>query len=129
MQRGANILVVDDEEILRGMVREILAPDHTVLLAGNGREAIDILEREPVDMVITDLRMPGLDGFALFKWVKENMPGLEKRMLFTTGDIYEPKTREFIRQVEFRCISKPFSVDAFVQQVSSLLVKQPAAPV
>ncbi len=129
VQQGASILVVDDEEILRGMVREILAPDHTVFLASNGREAIDVLKREPVDMIITDLRMPGLDGFALFKWVKENIPGLEKRMLFTTGDIYEPKTREFIRQVDFRCISKPFSVDAFVQQVSSLLVEQPAAPV
>jgi len=129
VQRGANILVVDDEEILRGMVYEILAPDHTVLLASNGQEAIDTLKRETVDMIITDLRMPGLDGFALFKWVKKNRPGLEKRILFTTGDIYEPKTREFIRQVEFRCISKPFSVDAFVQQVSSLLVEQPAAPV
>ena len=79
-------------------------------------------------MIITDLRMPGLDGFALYNWVKENKPGLEKRMLFTTGDIYEPRTREFMSQVDIKCISKPFSVSDFLQQVNTLLADFPPAP-
>ena len=118
---GARILVVDDEQMLRGMVNEVLSPDHTVFLAGDGREAIDLLQQEEIEMIITDLRMPGLDGFALYNWVKENKPGLERRILFTTGDIYEPRTREFMRQVDIRCISKPFSVSAFLQQVNLVL--------
>ncbi|MBN1591865.1 MAG: response regulator [Candidatus Coatesbacteria bacterium] len=118
---GAKILVVDDEEMLRGMVNEILSLDHTVLLAGDGREAIDLLKKEAIEMIVTDLRMPGLDGFALYNWVKENKPGLERRMLFTTGDIYEPRTREFMRRGGIRCISKPFSVSAFMNQVNSVL--------
>ncbi len=125
---SARILVVDDEEMLRGMVNEVLSPDHTVFLAGGGREAIDLLQREAIEMIITDLRMPGLDGFALYNWVKENKPGLEKRMLFTTGDIYEPRTREFMRQIDIRCISKPFSVSAFLLQVNSVLADLPPTP-
>jgi len=126
-QTSARILVVDDEEMLRGMVNEVLSPDHTVFLAGCGREAIDLLQQETISLIITDLRMPGLDGFALYNWVKENKPGLEKQMLFTTGDIYEPRTREFMRQSDIKCISKPFSVKAFLQQVNSLLTDMPPA--
>ena len=125
------VLIVDDEEVickyLRRALRKSLGCETSYCLSGPA--ALQELAKSPYSVVATDLRMPGLDGFALFKWVKKNRPGLEKRILFTTGDIYEPKTRDFIRQVEFRCISKPFAVDAFVQQVSSLLLEQPAAPV
>lgn len=126
---SANILVVDDESMLRGMVSEILSPDHNVLQASDGREAIAMLEHEDIDLLIVDLRMPGLDGFALHGWVKDNKPDLMRSILFTTGDIYEPKTREFVKQSDVRCISKPFSVEMFLKQVNSLLSERAAASV
>ena len=119
--RKATILVVDDEETLREMISEILSPQHTVFEASDGRDAIDLLTRKQIDIVVMDLRMPGLDGFALYEWVKSNKPGLERRILFTTGDIYDSRTREFVRSVDSRCISKPFSVQDFLQQINSLL--------
>ncbi|MCD6328478.1 response regulator [bacterium] len=118
---SARILVVDDEEVLREMMTDILSEDHIVFGAGEGREAIRLLEEKSIDMIVMDIRMPGLDGFAIYKWVKENKPLLIRRILFTTGDIYEPKTRAFVKQAEVTCIPKPFSVNTFMKQVNSIL--------
>lgn len=72
-----NVLIVDDERLIRTTLAEWLQLyDKTcnVLIAGNGREAVDILETAPVDIVITDLNMPVMDGFELLAHLKEHFP-------------------------------------------------------
>jgi two-component system, NtrC family, response regulator AtoC len=83
------ILVVDDEEGLRSFLAEALERDgHAVLTAASGEEAAALLEREGVDLVITDLRMPGrLDGHALLKKVRAEQPDVEVVVLTAHGSV------------------------------------------
>lgn len=71
----AKILIIDDEPPVRSALRRILqAEGHQVLEAGNGAEAVDIVEGEPVDAVFTDIFMPEMDGIEFVLWVVERFP-------------------------------------------------------
>jgi YesN/AraC family two-component response regulator len=69
------VLVVDDERSIQVGLRGLLAKEgHEVATAGSGEEALRLLDSEPFDLVLTDLRMPGLDGMGLLKKVQERHP-------------------------------------------------------
>ena len=69
---SARVLAVDDSSSMRQMVRAALeAEGLDVLEAANGREALDVLGADPVDLVITDLYMPGMDGLALVQAIRQ----------------------------------------------------------
>jgi CheY-like chemotaxis protein len=73
----ASILVVDDEPLLRQNLSKFLAVlGHDVLVAGNGREALAVIERSSVDLVITDVNMPDMDGLELLNALRGRMPPL-----------------------------------------------------
>ena len=68
----ARILVVDDKELMRDSVGTMLSRrGHTVVAAGNGEAALERIAKRPVDVVVTDLQMPGMDGLELMKAVRE----------------------------------------------------------
>lgn len=67
------ILIVDDAEVIRQLCEHALA-DYRVLQAADGREALAILERESVDLVLTDVMMPGIDGLELLRLIRERTP-------------------------------------------------------
>lgn len=72
---GKNILFVDDEkQILRALRRLFHRTEHNIMLANSGEEALKILRENPVDMVISDMRMPIMDGHELLSRVKESYP-------------------------------------------------------
>ena len=67
-RRSPRILVVDDERSMRELMAIVLRREgYDVLLAENGRSAIDLLQREPVDLLISDIKMPDEDGYALMR--------------------------------------------------------------
>ncbi|MFO1326230.1 MAG: sigma-54 dependent transcriptional regulator [Rubrivivax sp.] len=73
MNPSATLLVVDDEPKMRRVLEIALQQlGHAVLTAGNGREAIEVIDRHAVDLVITDLRMPGMDGLALLAHLRRH---------------------------------------------------------
>ncbi|HET6468322.1 MAG TPA: PAS-domain containing protein [Geminicoccaceae bacterium] len=81
------ILVVDDEREIAELLGDLLAADgHDVALAASGREALDRLERERFDLVISDLMMPGLDGAALWHEAARRRQGVPLPFVFLTGD-------------------------------------------
>lgn len=70
-----NLLIVDDEEEIREMLaRHFTLLDYDVEKAGNGRQAIDVLEHKRVDIVVTDLLMPEMSGIELLEYLKEEAP-------------------------------------------------------
>jgi CheY-like chemotaxis protein len=70
-ERGLRVLVVEDYVTIRKAVIQVLKTLHmTILEAGNGLEALEVLEREPVDVVFTDLVMPEMDGFELCEEIR-----------------------------------------------------------
>jgi DNA-binding response OmpR family regulator len=103
----AVILVVDDEEMLRKLLFKILDKEgYNVLLASSGREALDILSRERVDLIVTDVKMPEMDGFELLKKVKEKYPRIGVIVMTAFGDAYTVRDALLLGADEY--ITKPF---------------------
>ena len=76
-RRPATILVADDERSMREMLTIILQRDgYRVLLADRGRAALDLLSQEPVDLLISDIRMPDMSGVDVLRKAKEVDPDL-----------------------------------------------------
>ena len=120
------VLVVDDEVALREIQRRMLILEGMdVVLAVNGDEARHILASTQVDLVISDLRMPGgMDGQALHAWLAEHHPALARHMLVVTGDLHglEPGGRLVVP--EERVLVKPFTRAEYVARVRAALAAQ-----
>ena len=69
---GITIIIVDDEKAIRDMVSDILGGSYTILQAGNGKEAIELISKGLPNMIITDIAMPEMDGIELCRYLKEN---------------------------------------------------------
>ena len=85
---GIKILVVDDEPEIRQMIVDFLRDEegYTVSDAESGQEALEVLAKEPFDLVLSDINMPGMKGFDLLKLVRERYPQI-KRVLITAYNV------------------------------------------
>jgi two-component system NtrC family sensor kinase len=118
-----SILVVDDEPEIRDMLAEILrAADHDVTTAESGREALQRIAARRYDIIVTDIRMPDVDGRALFQQIRERWPRLASRVVFVTGDTLTPALREFVTHSGRPVIEKPFLPDDVRRIVAELAV-------
>jgi PAS domain S-box-containing protein len=103
------ILIVDDEAEIRDALAEILTgAQHRVMTAGSGREALERMAAEHYDVILTDIRMPDLDGRALYREIEERWPGHAGRVVFVTGDTLTSALREFVSESGRPVIEKPF---------------------
>ena len=124
------ILLVDDEESVLELEKEILQSRRlTVLTARSGKEAIEVLQHESVDVVVTDMKMPGdIAGRALYQWILNQRPLLAQRVVFTMSDANDQDSRDFFESSGCPYIQKPFEVDMFWRVVQrSLLQPETAA--
>lgn len=81
------ILVVDDDKTARGLLLEILKERrYTVLEAEDGRQALDILQKEPIDLILTDRGMPNMDGLELLKTLHERNSTIPVIMVSAYGE-------------------------------------------
>lgn len=107
MKSQSSILVVDDERTMLSLLEKILSQDgYHVYLATNGREALAVIEKQHVDIIITDMKMPELDGFGLLKIVKNEYPEISVIMMTGYGDTYTVKDALLLGADEY--ITKPF---------------------
>ena len=106
MTAKANILVVDDEEIVRrAHTRTLAATRCDVREVLNGQEALDAMEEQPFDVVLLDLRMPGMDGMSVLKAMKERWP--ESEVIIITGYPSIETAKEAIRLGAYDYLAKP----------------------
>ena len=123
MSSRPNILLVDDEERLRTAVGKVLtAEGHRVVCAGSGREALDLLKTQTVGLVVSDLRLPDLDGIALLKAARELQPEVEVVVITGHGSI--EKAVEAMRLGAYDFIEKPIDSTALLKTVAKALEKQ-----
>jgi len=107
MKKEIAILVVDDEPIMQTLLQKILTRDgYRVLSAGDGKEALDVMSREQISLVISDLQMPGMGGFELLKTLKEKHPHVAVIIMTAYGDTYSVKDALLLGADEY--ITKPF---------------------
>jgi len=119
------VLIVDDEEEIRETLSEILAAArHRVVTAASGREALEHLARERYDVVLTDVRMPDLDGRALYEEIERRWPERAACVVFVTGDTLASAMREFVAGSGRPIIEKPF-LPAEVRRVVTELAADP----
>jgi two-component system NtrC family sensor kinase len=120
--RGRAILVVDDEPEIAEVLAEMLAVDgHHVETATNGSVALDRLRAQQYDLILSDLRMPELDGPSFYRELERRHPHLLRRVVFLTGDTLSPETNAFLEQTGVPGLSKPFTLEEVRQVVQRLL--------
>ena len=115
-RRPPRILVVDDERSMREMLQIVLRREgYEVLLAENGRAAIDLLEREPVDILISDIKMPDLSGVDVLRAAKR----IDKDILgiMITAFASTETAVEAMRLGACDYLSKPFDIDLLKMKV------------
>lgn len=111
---GVRVLVVDDEPAIRDLIRSLLTPrGYVVSEASDGEAALRWLGERRVDLVVCDLRMPGLGGLPFFERLKVERPELAERVIFMTGDVMNPVAQQLAREQGRVCLAKPFSGDEF----------------
>jgi nitrogen-specific signal transduction histidine kinase len=108
---GQTILVVDDEPgLARGLARLLRRDGYNVDVVDNGRLALARLQERDYDLILSDLRMPELDGTGLYRALMQQYPHLLQRFVFLTGDTLSPETLTFFAQHSVPRLIKPFTV-------------------
>jgi two-component system NtrC family sensor kinase len=122
-------LVVDDEpeigELLAAMLRKL---GYRIEVKASGEDAQAALSQRDYDVVLSDLRMPGLDGPALYAWMAEHRPHLCARTAFITADTLSPSAHQFLASAGRPVLEKPF-VPAELRQLLVQLQASSRAPV
>ena len=103
-------LIVDDEPELGSILADILREEASSIdVAASGREALERLRERDYDAILTDLRMPEMDGPELYRQVKQRWPELASRMIFVSGDALSPSVQRFLAETDRPLLEKPFS--------------------
>ncbi len=117
-----NTLVIDDYKPVLESLSAYLGlflQDCTVLVAANGRAATDIMKSTPIDVILTDLEMPEMDGFELMRYTKKHYPSVP--VLVMTGcHSQEAETRARMNGAA-QYIVKPFDVDTVTNMIAAQL--------
>ncbi len=113
------VLVIDDEAIVRTSSKRTLAPEgFDVRLADSGKTGIEILEKEPVDVVLLDLKMPDMDGIEVLKVIMERWPGT--KVIIVTGYSTVETAVQALRLGAYNHIEKPFTPDTLLAAVKEV---------
>jgi two-component system NtrC family sensor kinase len=121
------VMIVDDEPYITSLVQETVrrALGWQVERVHNGRHAIERIENDRFDMLISDVRMADVDGLALYRWVQEHHPDLALRTLFVTGDAGSADLTKDLQELGQPVLYKPFTADELVVRCRQLAAEQP----
>ncbi len=115
------ILIVDDHPEIRRYIRQILEDDYEVKEASHGLEALDLLERQEVELIVTDLMMPWMDGFELIESIQANPEYKKIPMLIVSARISDDDREKALIQGINDFIQKPFDKKELELRINNLL--------
>jgi len=122
MSKG-RILVIDDESIVRTSCSRALSPEgYEVVSVQNGSEGLKMLEEGQFDIVLTDLKMPDIDGIEVLSKVKEKWP--ETEVIIITGYQTVDTAVRSIKLGAFDYVEKPFTPDTLIAAVTNALANR-----
>jgi two-component system NtrC family sensor kinase len=116
------VLVVDDEPNVLALLKKVMTQNgYEVVTAANGQQALERIAARSYDVILSDMRMPGMDGRKFFEIVRKQDAALADRIVFVTGDTVSPDTQEFFEATGNRWLSKPFSIAQVTATVNEVL--------
>ena len=122
---GADVLVLDDEKAIAEMVCEMLKVlGHEPVLCLSANNALKLLDERHFDLIISDFRMPVMNGEEFYRRVLEKTPGLADRIIFLTGDVVNRDTQSFLKSIGNPRLSKPFQLNHLEKAVSDALAEE-----
>jgi signal transduction histidine kinase/FixJ family two-component response regulator len=123
-RRTKRVLVVEDEPTVARLISDVLEDEgFQVDALWDGHEALERAARETYDLVICDMRMPGLDGQHFYETLASTGNPLWKRFLFVTGDVLSSHTHEFLERHHLPHVAKPFRVEELTEKVRRVLLE------
>ncbi len=126
---SARILIIDDEAEVAQTLADILAAQgHRVATADSGERALSMIEGERFDVILSDVRMPRLDGPSLYATLERRDPKLLRRTAFVSGDTLSPSARVFLKRVKRPFIEKPFTLEEVRAVVGQILLETEQQP-
>jgi DNA-binding NtrC family response regulator len=108
-ERRKTVLIVDDDEGMRDTLTAVLRRDYRLLKAATGETALQIMEKEHVDLMMLDVRLPGISGFEVLKIVKENYPYVEVIVISVMKEL--DAAIEAMRHGAYHYVSKDFDLE------------------
>ena len=121
MTEKAKILVVDDEEIVRLSHARTLAGEHCKVKAvWNGMDALQEMGQDTFDVVLLDLRMPGMDGMAVLKMIKEKWPDSE--VIIITGYPTVESAKQAVSLGAYDYLAKPVEPDEVINAANGAML-------
>lgn len=127
--QGYVLIVEDDSDILTLLDTTLKIADHHVVTANNGREALEIVQREHPAIVVADIMMPYMDGYGLVNRLKIDPSTRHIPVVFITATFVSPEDREFALKIGVaRIIPKPLNLKTFLDTVEELLAGRSHVP-
>ena len=123
MDEKTKILVVDDEEVVRlSHIRTLASVHCNVEVVKSGSEALRVMEQRPADVVLLDLRMPGMDGMTVLKAIKQRWP--ETEVVIITGYPNIESAKEAVRLGAYDYLAKPVGPDEVINVTNSAMTQK-----
>ncbi len=125
---GRRVLLADDETPLRLIAREVLEAEGCLVEeAASGQAALGLLETHEFDLVVSDIRMPDLGGFEVYRLACAARPDLIGRFLFVTGDVASGETADLLATTGCAYLEKPYHVGQLIEKARWVLERVPGA--
>jgi signal transduction histidine kinase/CheY-like chemotaxis protein len=120
--KGPRLLIVDDEPEVGALLADILRRESSRIdIAASGQEALKLLGKRAYDAILTDLRMPEMDGPELYRQIEQRWPQRARQVIFITGDALSPTVQTFLEGTGQPYLEKPFApaeVRSIVQEIA-----------
>ena len=126
----SDILVVDDSAAIRKILQRVLRQTgmaiRTIYEAGDGQQAIDVLKNQKIDLVLTDINMPKMDGLQFLGEVKQSAQWRHIPVVMITTEGGESKVGEAVRLGATGYVRKPFTADQIKEKLAGILEPAPS---
>ncbi len=116
------ILIVEDEAHISGIIHDLLKMmNHEALVTSRGSEALELLDKHPVNLLLVDISLPDMTGVQLYQEIISRYPRLSNRFLFMSGADPDDELNHLIRETPNKFVYKPFQLLDLKAEIEEML--------